>query len=576
MASSSSSAESELMQYLCLKTKDGSPVKVEKSGAMFIPWIRRKVTEDGSCGYEDKPISLPSIVAESALDQIITSIVEIYDDRGSIIDQDFDYTSIEKLKEKPKDLLEFAFATCILEMVKQSHMAIDFIDQIFTTKSPTGRLPSPEFLSTKFCFSAVTEEALADMRNVGDTRMKNKFLPKLEQGRKAAMEKKHVVQEKKNPPKEDRRSAEAIAKDIEGGTSMRGKKDDQRQDGGKANKKAASKKKKKKNKGKQSTKDGNQGSKIGTPESPNNDSDDLPSLRYTINDDDIKKNIADGPSESLDPSEAYIEMVPTETIYEGIMLKLILERTQAWNGNQFSATRKKLLRDMISIIARFERANNKEGYLTLDNVEMIDYKTRILPLRNHKEGIKMPSYRQQLREIVPKIVALTTEQEPKLSHHTVLELYHFLSITPTINIGKTTTEKNSCYAIVDIKDTIESQLFKDDKGNMHLDLEAIDDIQKNIPNVGEDRIVDVYCGFKKLFDDTSYGPYANDVVGAFQYSRNAVNHVDRYIDKNYLTAEELDAILSFFFPKQLFELYRLLVDRGIDLNFKQEKPIPIF
>jgi hypothetical protein len=46
----------------------------------------------------------------------------------------------------------------------------------------------------------------------------------------------------------------------------------------------------------------------------------------------------------LDPSEAYIEMVPTETIYEGIILKLILERTQAWNGNLFSATRKKLLR----------------------------------------------------------------------------------------------------------------------------------------------------------------------------------------------------------------------------------------
>jgi hypothetical protein len=65
------------MQYLCLKTKDGSPVKVEKSGAMFIPWIRRKVTEDGSCGSEDKPISLPSIVAESALDQIITNIVEV-------------------------------------------------------------------------------------------------------------------------------------------------------------------------------------------------------------------------------------------------------------------------------------------------------------------------------------------------------------------------------------------------------------------------------------------------------------------------------------------------------------------
>lgn len=74
------------------------------------------------------------------------------------------------------------------------------------------------------------------------------------------------------------------------------------------------------------------------------DSDALPSSRYTINDDDIKKNIAEGPSESLDPSEAYIEMVPTETIYEGIILKLILERTQAWNGNLFSATRKKLLR----------------------------------------------------------------------------------------------------------------------------------------------------------------------------------------------------------------------------------------
>lgn len=40
------------------------------------------------------------------------------------------------------------------------------------------------------------QEALADMRNVGDTRMKNKFLPKLEQGRKAALAKKHVVQEK--------------------------------------------------------------------------------------------------------------------------------------------------------------------------------------------------------------------------------------------------------------------------------------------------------------------------------------------------------------------------------------------
>jgi hypothetical protein len=230
-------------------------------------------------------------------------------------------------------------------------------------------------------------------------------------------------------------------------------------------------------------------------------------------------------------------------------------------------------RDLISIIARFERANNKEGYLTLDNVEMVDYKTRILPLRNHKEGIKMPSYRQQLRELVPKIVALTPEQEPKLSHHTVLELYHFLSMFELIDSPtdvfeqlqyhpflmtsdersdfisysmlelqysnykhwKNDYRKNSCYAIVDIKDTIESQLFKDDKGNMHLDLEAIDDIQKNIPNVGEDRIVDVYCGFKKLFDDTSYGPYANDVVGAFQYSRNAVNHVDRYIiDKNYL------------------------------------------
>jgi hypothetical protein len=55
------------------------------------------------------------------------------------------------------------------------------------------------------------------------------------------------------------------------GTSTQGgKKDDQRQDGGKANKNAASKKKKKKNKGKLSTKDGNQGSKVGTPESPDN------------------------------------------------------------------------------------------------------------------------------------------------------------------------------------------------------------------------------------------------------------------------------------------------------------------
>lgn len=53
------------------------------------------------------------------------------------------------------------------------------------------------------------------------------------------------------------------------GRSMRGKKDDQRQYGGKANKNAASKKQKKKNKGKQSTKDGNQGGKVGTQVSPN-------------------------------------------------------------------------------------------------------------------------------------------------------------------------------------------------------------------------------------------------------------------------------------------------------------------
>ncbi|KAK9929518.1 hypothetical protein M0R45_026614 [Rubus argutus] len=69
------SAELETTSYLWLRTNEGTLIQVEKEHALSIPWIGKKVAQDGSCGTSrDEPITLPALVTKGSLDLLPSKI----------------------------------------------------------------------------------------------------------------------------------------------------------------------------------------------------------------------------------------------------------------------------------------------------------------------------------------------------------------------------------------------------------------------------------------------------------------------------------------------------------------------
>lgn len=113
-------------------------------------------------------------------------------------------------------------------------------------------------------------------------------------------------------------------------------------------------------------------------------------------------------------------------------------------------------------------------------------------------------------------------------YHAMVELQYSLDPTWKVDYINNSGKRN-----VDIQATIERDLSIDDQGNyVDVDVVAVDNIRKNLRNVSKDRIIEMSCGFKKLFDAKTNGPYGNDVVGAFEYSRNGINHINKYLARD--------------------------------------------
>ncbi|KAK9938747.1 hypothetical protein M0R45_015469 [Rubus argutus] len=188
------SAEPETTSYLWLRTNEGSPIQVEKKHAVSIPWIGKKVVQDRSCGTSrDKPITLPALVTKGALNLLPSKMkFANHEDHHNATTSEEEATIVISIlkKKRPKELLEFALATHVLEMDLASEIAIGFIYEIF------AKIKSPEMLCIKFEFFNVSEDDLVHMRSITDTRMTERFLPKLELGRERLLKKEIERQEK--------------------------------------------------------------------------------------------------------------------------------------------------------------------------------------------------------------------------------------------------------------------------------------------------------------------------------------------------------------------------------------------
>ncbi|XP_021832836.1 uncharacterized protein LOC110772692 [Prunus avium] len=237
--------------------------------------------------------------------------------------------------------------------------------------------------------------------------------------------------------------------------------------------------------------------------------------------------------------------------------------TSRWEDGRVVDEYRKIIRDIIELLFQLELKDIRSGNLNDGDIVIIHGRAKIPYLANPCIETKLPSYRQEFKSLVSRMLG---------ENAAIVELVHFYGKID--HLGMTF---NDLWYHPLLQSSNERYFFPLDAW-LHLQYERRDTWRNMYQNVVNNDIdINTIIGKSKykafmlvlLKKTKREGAYKNNALGVFDYSRDILENVNKFVDKDderISTKHEVEEELTSLFPTRLIDLYEFLYSMGISMD----------